>query len=361
MRRSILFVVMAMGVSLIAAVGVYRALREREEEVARARVEVVGVVVAARRLEVGERISGGMVRVARWSKESVPKGSYGGVKAVEGQVVARELEEGEPVLAGQLVGGEGGGGVLPLLIPAGMRAMAVAVDEVSDIAGFVLPGARVDVLLALSGLGGGMRSRTVLQDVLVLAVAQEVERRGGRPKTARVVTLLVRPEQAERLALAARSGTLRLALRSYGDRGRVASRGVGLEALWGDGAEGHGGVGLAGAGRAVRRVRPARRVREPARVQVVRDGRSVEWVGFDGRGYAAPALSAVEGVDGMHDGAGAGALASDGRSRQAASASGSAASAAAGVRAGGALPAEAAAGLPAPALGSVEGAAGAGG
>ena len=351
---------------MIAAVGVYRALREREEEVVRARVEVVGVVVAARRLEVGERISGGMVRVARWSKESVPKGSYGGVKAVEGQVVARELEEGEPVLAGQLVGGEGGGGVLPLLIPAGMRAMAVAVDEVSDIAGFVLPGARVDVLLALSGLGGGMRSRTVLQDVLVLAVAQEVERRGGRPKTARVVTLLVRPEQAERLALAARSGTLRLALRSYGDRGRVASRGVGLEALWGDGG-GRAGTGkpalsaVRGAVRPVRRVRPARRVREPARVQVVRDGRSVEWVGFDGRGYAAPALSAVEGVDGMHDGGAAGALASDGRSRQAASASGSAASAAAGVRAGGALPAEAAAGLSAPALGSVEGAAGAGG
>ncbi len=360
MRRSILFVVMAMGVSLIAAVGVYRALREREEEVARARVEVVGVVVAARRLEVGERISGGMVRVARWSKESVPKGSYGGVKAVEGQVVARELEEGEPVLAGQLVGGEGGGGVLPLLIPAGMRAMAVAVDEVSDIAGFVLPGARVDVLLALSGLGGGMRSRTVLQDVLVLAVAQEVERRGGRPKTARVVTLLVRPEQAERLALAARSGTLRLALRSYGDRGRVASRGVGLEALWGDGG-GRAGTGKPALSAVRGAVRPVRRVREPARVQVVRDGRSVEWVGFDGRGYAAPALSAVEGVDGMHDGGAAGALASDGRSRQAASASGSAASAAAGVRAGGALPAEAAAGLPAPALGSVEGAAGAGG
>ncbi len=360
MRRSILFVVMAMGVSLIAAVGVYRALREREEEVARARVEVVGVVVAARRLEVGERISGGMVRVARWSKESVPKGSYGGVKAVEGQVVARELEEGEPVLAGQLVGGEGGGGVLPLLIPAGMRAMAVAVDEVSDIAGFVLPGARVDVLLALSGPGGGMRSRTVLQDVLVLAVAQEVERRGGRPKTARVVTLLVRPEQAERLALAARSGTLRLALRSYGDRGRVASRGVGLEALWGDGG-GRAGTGKPALSAVRGAARPARRVREPARVQVVRDGRSVEWVGFDGRGYAAPALGAVEGVYGMHDGGAAGALASDGRSRQAASASGSAASAAAGVRAGGALPAEAAAGLPAPALGSVEGAAGAGG
>lgn len=347
---------------MIAAVGVYRALREREEEVVRARVEVVGVVVAARRLEVGERISGGMVRVARWSKESVPKGSYGGVKAVEGQVVARELEEGEPVLAGQLVGGEGGGGVLPLLIPAGMRAMAVAVDEVSDIAGFVLPGARVDVLLALSGPGGGMRSRTVLQDVLVLAVAQEVERRGGRPKTARVVTLLVRPEQAERLALAARSGTLRLSLRSYGDRGRVASRGVGLEALWGDGAggAGTGKSALSSVEGAARRVRPARRVREPARVQVVRDGRSVEWVGFDGRGYAAPALSPVEGVDGMHDGAGGGALATDGRSRQAASASGSAASAA-GMRAGGALPAEAAAGLPAPALSPVEGAAGAGG
>src|SRR5260370_16864949 len=108
----------------------------------------------------------------------------------------------------------------PLLIPAGMRSMSVPVDEVSDIAGFVLPGAHVDILVAISdkSTGGAPFSKIVLQNVEVLAVAQEIEEAKDEPKVVKVVTVLVTPEEAERLSLASHDGTLRLALRNYKDK-----------------------------------------------------------------------------------------------------------------------------------------------
>ena len=118
---------------------------------------------------------------------------------------------------------------MPLLIPFGMRAVSVPVDEVSDVAGFVLPHTRVDVLVATTGegTGGGDKafSKVILQNVEVLAVAQEVEQKKDEPQIVKVVTLLVTPQESERLALASHSGTLRLAMRNYNDNKIVLTSG----------------------------------------------------------------------------------------------------------------------------------------
>jgi hypothetical protein len=101
------------------------------------------------------------------------------------------------------------------------------VAEVSDVAGFVLPHTRVDVLVATTGEGAGDKafSKVILQNVEVLAVAQEVEQKKDEPTVVKVVTLLVTPQESERLALASHSGSLRLAMRNYNDNKIVLTSG----------------------------------------------------------------------------------------------------------------------------------------
>ena len=124
---------------------------------------------------------------------------------------------------------------MPLLIPPGMRAVSVQVDEVSDIAGFILPHAHVDILVAVSNQGGGQGdkpfSKIVLQNVEVLAVAQEVEKKKDEPELVKVVTVLVTPQDAERLALATREGVLHLAMRNYADTKIVLTSGTDVDEL----------------------------------------------------------------------------------------------------------------------------------
>jgi Flp pilus assembly protein CpaB len=138
--------------------------------------------------------------------------------------------QNEPIIADRLFHGDENAGVLPLLIPKGMRAMSVPVDEVSDIAGFVEPHSHVDVVvsMAIGGPSGNQPyAKIVLQNVEVLAVAQQIENANAdKPEIVRVVTLLVSPADAERLTLASHEGALRLAMRNYTDRNIVATAGA---------------------------------------------------------------------------------------------------------------------------------------
>ncbi len=100
-----------------------------------------------------------------------------------------EFVQDEPIVSSHLVSPEATSGVLPLMIPKEMRAMSVAVDEVADMAGFILPYTRVDVLLALQGGGQNLgRSKIILENVPVLAVAQTLERK-DQPQPERIVTV----------------------------------------------------------------------------------------------------------------------------------------------------------------------------
>jgi pilus assembly protein CpaB len=227
MRRPMVFVLLAGIAAMLASVMVYSALKRREAEVQNAMSHNVEVVVAAMDLPLGTKIEIGEVKTARWSADSLPDGSYTDPKQVIGSYVKNSLVANEPIVQAKLFTGDKTAGVMPLLIPFGMRAVSVPVDEVSDVAGFVLPHTRVDVLVATQSEGAGDKafSKVILQNVEVLAVAQEVEQKKDEPEIVKVVTLLVTPQESERLALASHSGTLRLAMRNYNDNKIVLTSG----------------------------------------------------------------------------------------------------------------------------------------
>ena len=234
MRRPIVFVVLAGLAAMLASVVVYSALKRREAEVQQAMAKNVEIVVAAYDLPLGAKIEAGELKLARWSADAIPEGGITDTKQAIGAYVRSQFVANEPIVTGKLFVGQKTAGVMPLLIPFGMRAVSVPVDEVSDIAGFVLPHTRVDILVALTGGGAGGDkpfSKVVLQNVEVLAVGEEVEMKKDEPTTVRVVTLLVLPQEAERLALASREGTLRLAMRNYNDNKIVLTSGTDIQQM----------------------------------------------------------------------------------------------------------------------------------
>ena len=284
MRRPIVFVILAGLGAVLAAIVVFSAFRKRETEVQRAMAHTVEIVVAANDIPVGSKLDPNSVKVIRWARDSVPQGAFTDPNAVAGSFAKSEFVANEPVVASKLFMGQMTSGVMPLLIPAGMRAMSMPVDEVSDIAGFVAPHTRVDILVAVAGTGPGEASfsRIVLQNIEVLAVAQEIEHVKDQPEVVKVVTLLVTPTDAEKLTLASREGLLRLAMRNYSDAKIVATRGIGLTDLL------HEGGGAPPASTLpVMQIQPAPAITaRPAhgptgfRIEVMRDGKSSEAMSF---------------------------------------------------------------------------------
>jgi len=132
------------------------------------------------------------------------------------------ISRGEFILTNKLAGENAGFG-LPALIPPGMRAVSVRVNDTTSVAGFVLPGTRVDVLL--TGNPGGsndQQTTTVLEDIAVLATGQKLERNAaGEPQTTPVITLLVSPDDAQKLTLATSQGHIQLTLRNPLDTKQV--------------------------------------------------------------------------------------------------------------------------------------------
>jgi pilus assembly protein CpaB len=178
-------------------------------------------VVASRDLPAGSIVRREDVKTVNWPGSVVPEGFATEVGEVVGRGLITEVRVNEPVLQWKLAHREAGGG-LSITIPEGMRAVAVKVDEVVGVAGFVRPGTRVDVLATV--MPGTDRAQTttriILQNVRALAAdkqfQQDIE---GEPRTVTVVTLLVTPEQAEALTLAATEGRIQLALRNTLDAG----------------------------------------------------------------------------------------------------------------------------------------------
>jgi len=288
MRRQFIFLLFAVSAAALAAVMVNGALRHRDAEVVRAKAQSVEIVVAARDLPLGSRIDQGSVKLARWSRDALPVGAVFDPQPLMKGYVRRALVTNEPVTAEALFNGDKSAGVMPLVIPPGMRAMSVQVDEVSDIAGFVLPHARVDVLAALSGSDNGQKpiSKIVLENVEVLAVAQEMEKEKDQPELVKVVTLLVKPDEAELLALAGREGVLRLAMRNYNDQKLVQTAGTDLNHLL--------TAYSPPAPPAPRKARAAavRSLPAPLTVEVMRDGKTMSPAAFVNSASLAPLTSA---------------------------------------------------------------------
>src|SRR5438445_8272280 len=137
MRRPTLLLMLAVAAAFLAAIVVFSALRNREAEMRKAIARSVDIVVAAREIPLGTKIDRTMLKLVHWSRDSLPEGAYTDVSAVSGNLARADFVEGQPILAKMIFNADKAAGVMPMLIPAGMRAMAVPVDEVSDIAGFV--------------------------------------------------------------------------------------------------------------------------------------------------------------------------------------------------------------------------------
>lgn len=230
----------ALGCGLLAGYLTLNLLRAREPETSIVPAETAPVVVAAAHLAPGSVLAPQDVKVVAWPVESLPEGHAPTVEAVVGRGVLLPIAASEPLLSSKLADPESGGG-LPITIPHGMRAVSIEVDEVVGVAGFVLPGTRVDVVATfpagvLDGVLGGTVTRVILQSVQVLAAGQRVDHDlSGKPQTVQVITLLVDPGAAERLTLAANEGRLQLALRNTLDTDSVTTRGVQTASLIGSG------------------------------------------------------------------------------------------------------------------------------
>ena len=209
-------------VAVLIANAWFSGVEDRQEQTAQ-RQELTRIVVASAPVEFGARLSQQNVRLQDWPANAVPQGAFTAMpEALKNDRVAlRALVPGEPVLASN-VSGTDGRATLAALLPAGMRAVSVPVNDVRGVSGFVLPGTMVDVLLTRRIPGEGatnedMRADVILENVRVLAIDQVASDKQAEPKVARTATLAVSLFDAQRLALAEKIGTLSLALRRIED------------------------------------------------------------------------------------------------------------------------------------------------
>jgi pilus assembly protein CpaB len=228
-KKRVLFVLLlAITSGLVAGYSVIQYLNQRPTSIiaSDSRGATQPVVVAVRDLGLGQLITDDDVKVIEWPAGAVPTGYAGAPGEVVGRGVIEAIRANEPILESKLADSGMGAG-LPPLIPTGMRAVSVKVDEVIGVAGFVTPTTRVDVILTMTPQGTkDPASKVILQNIQALAAGQEIRKNEeGEPMIVAVVTVLVTLEQAEKLVLAANQGRIQMALRNTLDLETVETRG----------------------------------------------------------------------------------------------------------------------------------------
>lgn len=183
------------------------------------------VVVAKSPLRFGQPVTANVLREAEWSGDAIPANTFSSIAELtsgEKRVVLTSIEPNEPIIATKITG-PGQKATLSSIIEEGMKAVTIRVNDVGGVAGFVLPGDRVDVLLTRHSDDSGS-SDVVLQNIKVLGIDQLADERAEKPTIAKAVTLEVDTVSAQKLALAAAAGNLSLVLRKAGDVAQEHSR-----------------------------------------------------------------------------------------------------------------------------------------
>jgi pilus assembly protein CpaB len=215
-NRLVIGLLFAMVLAFFLSAFVYR---EFKQVAARPRtVQMQQIVVAAGPLPLGTRLDASKLRTIAWPAGDPVRGMFTRIEDCTDRALMTDVAENEPILESKLAPIQAGAG-LSVAIPQGMRALSVAVNDVVGVAGFVTPGTTVDVLVTGAVVGSkgetGNITRTILQNVRVLAAGQKVEQdRDGKPQAVPVITLLVTPEDASKLAMASTEGKIQLALRN---------------------------------------------------------------------------------------------------------------------------------------------------
>ena len=187
------------------------------------------IVVAAKPLRFGMELEPAALREIPWPQGQTPKGTYAKIAdlfAEKGKrVVVAGMDDNEPILASKITG-PGQRANLAAILDEGMKAVSVRVDDIVGVAGFVLPGDRVDVMLTRQREKGEAYNDIILQNLKILAIDQLVDERSTNPKVSRTVTLEVETQQAQRLVVAGNVGALTLILRPAGDNSQQVSQRV---------------------------------------------------------------------------------------------------------------------------------------
>jgi pilus assembly protein CpaB len=236
--RVFVVLVLAIAAGGVFAYGTYNYVQGIQPTSTQA-IDTKPVVVAAVDLEVGAEITREDVRVVQWPAASVPNQTLSDPTLVVGRGLVMPMVENEPFLELKLASKEAGAG-LPPVIPTGLRAISVKVNEVIGVAGYVLPGTRVDVVATVNPTRNptDMTSKVILTNVQVVAAGTKLEKTNDKDKPipVTVVTLLVDPAESERLTLASTEGKIQLALRNPLDTTTPATRGIRPAALLADAA-----------------------------------------------------------------------------------------------------------------------------
>ncbi|MBZ5577602.1 MAG: Flp pilus assembly protein CpaB [Acidobacteriia bacterium] len=233
-KRFVAVLVFAFVVASGASLLLYRLMSNRPQTT-KAAPATAKIAVATRDLELGTVLKEEDLKLQDWSGE-VPAGASARTQDLVGRGVITKIFAKEPVIELRLAA-KGAGGGFSAIIPTGMRAVAVPVNEVVGVAGFVVPGMRVDVLISgappnePSALG--TVTKTLLQNIEVLSSGQDFKKDPeGKPITVQVVNLLVTPQQAEELSLASHQTTIQLVLRNPLDRDVAATTGTAVANLF---------------------------------------------------------------------------------------------------------------------------------
>ncbi len=222
MQRSIVSLIVGAVLAVIAIALLYNYVGGLQGNVAAPAAPIaINIVVAGEDIPFGATVIAESLSLVRWPQESVPAGAFMSIDEIfagdEGtgdRVTLIAIVAGEPVLRSK-VSGFGERPILSRQVAEGMRALAIRIDDVIGVAGFVLPGDRVDILLTRTNTPGGTLAvaDVVLQNIVVLGIDQSADQRTDQPIVARTATVEVTPEQAQKLVLAQSAGTLSLALR----------------------------------------------------------------------------------------------------------------------------------------------------
>jgi pilus assembly protein CpaB len=224
----------AVAVAGLASFGVYRAIQQmpvREVEVGKATM-----VIATEAMPMGTLLTKDKVKVVAWPSTTPIVGSFSGMDQVVDRGLISDVQANEPITESKLAPKNAGAG-LPPAIPPGMRAVSIKVNEVIGVAGFVVPGTRVDVLATVTPDKGQTVSRVVLSDVQVLTAGtrydQEKAKQEGKPIPSTVVTLMLTPGDTEKITLAQEEGRLMLTLRNPLDVQPTETQGTRMDSLLG--------------------------------------------------------------------------------------------------------------------------------
>ena len=230
--RTLIVVLVALAAAGVATFGVARVVKSRpvvEKEIAH-----TFVVAAAHTLPVGAMISPNDVKLIAWPERTPVPGAFTKIEDAVNRGVVSQVLENEPITPTKLAP-VGSGAGLPPTIPTGMRALSVRVNEVVGVAGFVIPGTRVDVCVTLREANDSA-TRVVVSNVQVLTAGTRYDQdrsKNGEPIPTSVVTLLLTPEDASRVVLATSEGALMLTLRNPLDQDVTPTTPVRTASLFG--------------------------------------------------------------------------------------------------------------------------------